>query len=176
MSMADSPHAIKGNSLMVLAEQLESSIREAARKGTPLHEVEKDTFQWVLEIGHRAIEQLLILQGDGNLGESVVTAEGRRLDRSEEPVERPLRTVFGEHTIRAYVYAEGPKKAVQLRPVERTAELAARTLLVFLRGILAILLRGPGFRASVAGAGNRAATRGFGEYARTHQSANGRAG
>ncbi len=123
MSMADSPHAIKGNSLMVLAEQLESSIREAARKGTPLHEVEKDTFQWVLEIGHRAIEQLLILQGDGNLGESVVTAEGRRLDRSEEPVERPLRTVFGEHTIRAYVYAEGPKKAVQLRPVDARLNL-----------------------------------------------------
>ena len=32
MSMADSHHAIKGNSLMVLAGQLESSIREAARK------------------------------------------------------------------------------------------------------------------------------------------------
>jgi len=93
MSMADTHDGIKGTSLVVLAEQLEASIREAARGGKPLYEVEKDTFARLLAMGHAAVEQLLILQGDGDLGESVVTTEGRQLERSEEPVERPLRTV-----------------------------------------------------------------------------------
>jgi hypothetical protein len=61
--------------------------------------VEKDTFGRVLQIGHAAIQQLLALQGDGDLGESVATAEGRRLKRSEEPAERLLRAVFGEHIL-----------------------------------------------------------------------------
>ena len=112
MSMADSQNEIKGKSLVELAEQLEASIRDAAREGKSLYEVEKNIFERALQIGHAAIEQLLALQGDGELGESVVTADGRQLGRSEEPVERFLRTVFGEHTIRAYVYAAGAHQAI----------------------------------------------------------------
>ena len=123
MSMADSRKEIKGKSLVELAEQLEASIRDAAREGKPLYEVEKNTFERALQIGYAAIEQLLLLQGDGDLGESVATADGRRLERSEGPAERPLRTVFGEHTIRAYVYAAGAHQAIELRPVDARLSL-----------------------------------------------------
>ena len=123
MRMANSQDGIKGKSLVGLAEQLEVSIREAAREGKSLHEVEKNTFERALQIGHAAIEQLLALQGDGDLGESVVTADGRRLERSEQPADRPLRTVFGEHTIRAYVYAARAHQAIELRPVDARLSL-----------------------------------------------------
>ena len=111
MSMANSQKEIKGKSLVELAEQLEASIRKAAQEGKSLYEVEKDTFGCALQIGHAAIEQLLVLQGDGDLGESVVTADGRRLERSKKPADRPLRTVFGEHTIRGYKW-----RRIQLNP------------------------------------------------------------
>lgn len=123
MSMADSQNEIKDKSLIELAEQLEASVREAAREGKSLYEVEKNVFQRVLEIGRVAIHHLLVLQGDGDLGESVVTADGRRLERSEEPVDRPLRTVFGEYTLRAYVYAAGAHRAIELRPVDARLSL-----------------------------------------------------
>ena len=123
MSMADSRNEIKSKSLAELAEQLEASIRDAAREGKPLYEVEKNTFERVLQIGHAAIEQLLTLQGDGDLGESVTPPGGRRLERSKDPAERPLRTVFGEHTIRAYVYAVGAHQAIELRPVDARLSL-----------------------------------------------------
>jgi hypothetical protein len=123
MSMVNSQDGIKGNSVIELARQLETSIREAVREGKSLYEVEKDAFGRVLQIGHAAIEQLLTLQGDGDLGENVVTADGRRLERSEELVERPLRTVFGEHMIRAYVYATGAHAAIELRPVDARLSL-----------------------------------------------------
>lgn len=123
MSMGKLQDEIKGESLVELAKRLETEIREAAREGKALHEVEKDVFGCVLKIGHAAIEQLLLLQGDGDLGESIITADGRRLERSEEPVERPLRTVFGTHTIRAYVYAAGAHQAIELRPVDARLSL-----------------------------------------------------
>ena len=62
MSMADSQNEIKGKSLVELAEQLEASIRDAAREGKSLYEVEKNTFERALQIGHAAIEQLLVLR------------------------------------------------------------------------------------------------------------------
>jgi hypothetical protein len=123
MSMVNSQDEIKGKSLVELAEQLEASIREAAREGKSLYEVEKDAFGRALQIGHAAIEQLIMLQGDGDLGESVVSVDGRRLQRSEEPALRPLRTVFGEHTIRAYVYAAGAHQAIELRPIDARLSL-----------------------------------------------------
>ena len=125
MSMAHLQEEIKGKSLVKLAEELEASIREAAQAQKSLYEVEKDTFAYALRIGHAAIEQLLMLQGDGNLGESMFTEDGRRLERSEQPAERPLRTVFGEHTIVAYVYAAGSHEAIELRPVNARLSLPA---------------------------------------------------
>jgi hypothetical protein len=123
MTMVNSQDGIKGKSLVELAEQLEAEIREAAREGKSLYEMEKDIFGRALQIGYVAIEQFLRLQGDGDLGASVVTADGRRLERSAEPAERPLRTVFGEHTIRAYVYAAGAHQAIELRPVDARLSL-----------------------------------------------------
>jgi hypothetical protein len=125
MSMAHSQKEIKGKSLVELAEQLETSIREAAQDGKSLYEVERDTFAYVLRIGHAAIEQLLMLQGDGDLGESLVTKDGRHLERSKKPADRPLRTVFGEHTIQAYVYAAGSHEAIEFRPVDAKLSLSA---------------------------------------------------
>jgi len=125
MSMANAQNEIKSKSLVELAGQLEASIREAAREGKSLYEVEKDTFGRMLQIGHAAIEQLLMLQGDGDRGANVVTADGRRLERSAEPAERPLRTVFGEHTVRAYVYAAGAHEKIELRPVDARLSLPA---------------------------------------------------
>jgi hypothetical protein len=123
MSMVNSQQEIKGKSLVELAEQLEAKIREAVQEGKSLYDVEKDTLGRVLQIGYVAIEQVLILQGNGDLGASVVTADGRRLERSKEAVERPLRTVFGEHTIRAYVYAAGAHQAISLRPIDARLSL-----------------------------------------------------
>jgi len=104
--------------VVALASQLEASVRKAAEVGRPLHEVERDILQQVLAIGKVCVEELIAFQGNGDLGKTVVTEEEQTLHRSEQPVERPLRTVFGEHLIRAYVYAPGPHEAIALRPVD----------------------------------------------------------
>jgi hypothetical protein len=74
-------------------------------------------------MGYVATEQFLRGQGDGDLGPMVTTEEGQTLHRSEEPVSRPLRTIFGLHTIEAYVYSLGSHEKIQLRPVDTRLQL-----------------------------------------------------
>lgn len=118
MMIAHQPTNGKGEWFMKLAHELHRYVHEAAQQGKPLHEVERRVLDEVLHIGFVALEYFFGCQGDGDLGETVTTSEGRQLQRSAEPVERPLLTVFGTHTLRAYVYAPGPKKKIDLRPMD----------------------------------------------------------
>jgi hypothetical protein len=45
------------------------------------------------------------------------------LKRSDEPAERRIRTVFGEHHFYAHTYAKGPKKKTELRPIDARMSL-----------------------------------------------------
>lgn len=113
------------SSLHELAEELEFFARSSANAGQSQYEVEKGILGRVLQMGHTAMNLYLDLQGNGDLGPTVETAAGKRLLRSEELLSRPLRTIFGEHTINAYVYAAGPKEKIELRPIDARLALPA---------------------------------------------------
>ena len=66
MSIVYSHPEIKGKSLVELAGELEASVRKAAQQGKSLYEMEKEIFAYALQIGHRAVEEILMLQGDGD--------------------------------------------------------------------------------------------------------------
>src|SRR6266540_5181868 len=126
MVVASSGVAFKVKSPVELARQLEQLVREASASGCPLHAVERQIFDGVLKIGYAATEMFLQAQGNGDLGETCVTATGKTLCRSDAPVERPLQTVFGHHTIQAYVYAPGAHEKIDLRPVDARLQLSDR--------------------------------------------------
>ncbi len=108
----------------VLAERLDQFIKDAAAQALSLHEVEQTVFDTVLAMGRGYVEQFIALQGNGDLGSTYVH-EGIPLYRSEQPVERLIRTIFGEHSFQAYVYAPGAKKKIALRPVDARLSLPA---------------------------------------------------
>ncbi len=109
--------------LVALAEELQQDVEQAIEAGLSLHRVERFIFDKVHEIGFAAVEQLLHGQGDGDLGEAVTTETGQVLIRSDEPVARPVRTVFGLHTFHAFVYSPGPNQKIALRPVDARLQL-----------------------------------------------------
>ena len=84
----------KDTSIVELAGKLEQFVHQAAEDSECLHEVEQKILGSVLLLGRRCVDQFLRLQGDGDLGETVRTADDRMLKRSDEPAERRLRTVF----------------------------------------------------------------------------------
>jgi hypothetical protein len=108
------------------ANLLVQFVQLAATQGTTLYDVEKNVLDQVLRIGYLALNALLALQGIGDLGEKVTTAEGKTLQRSEEPQSRPLRTIFGEHAFEQFVYSRGEHRAIELRPIDARLSLSSR--------------------------------------------------
>ena len=107
-----------GGSLMEQAAQLDVFVRQAGADGVSLDAVERHTFDFMLRIGRTAIDQFLSLQGGGDLGPSVRTEAGKTLHRSDEPVRRDVRTVFGRHTFDAFVCSPGPHLKIEVRPLD----------------------------------------------------------
>jgi hypothetical protein len=126
MVVASSFVSFKAKSPVELARELERLVQQAAHEGWALHAVERQIFNRVLQMGYAATEMFLQAQGNGDLGETCTTQMGKTLVRSDEPVERPLQTVFGHHTIQAYVYAPGPHEKIELRPVDVRLQLSDR--------------------------------------------------
>ena len=126
MVVASSRVPFKVNSPAELARQLEDLVQQAAQEGCALHVVERQIFDRVLAMGRAATEMFLQAQGDGDLGKTCITETGETLFRCDEPVKRQLQTVFGHHTIRAYVYAPGAHEKIALRPVDARLQLSDR--------------------------------------------------
>jgi hypothetical protein len=123
MIVASSGNLDKSDVLTQLATDLAVFVRQAVQEGSCLDDVERGVFARVLDLGKAALELFLQAQGDGDLGPHVTAADGTVLLRSDAPVERPLRTIFGAHALQAYVYAQGPKKKIALRPIDARLNL-----------------------------------------------------
>ncbi len=124
MMVASSADQGKSGMLVNLAHDLAAFVRNAVRNGSSLDDVERGAFDRLLKMGHAAIELFLAAQGDGDLGAELKTETGSVLHRSADTVERPLRTIFGEHTLRTYVYSSGAKRKIALRPIDARINLA----------------------------------------------------
>jgi hypothetical protein len=113
----------KSETLVKLAEDLTFFVRKAVAKGLSLDGLERGVFKRALDIGKSAVDFFLDAQGDGDLGDSVTTEDGTVLYRSDTVKERPLRTIFGEQTLRTFVYAQGDKRKIELRPIDARINL-----------------------------------------------------
>lgn len=106
-----------------IVDQLKSCVESAAISGESFDSVERMTLNSVLQIGHKALDLLLALQGDGDLGEEVHTAEDKIAQRSQATSTTKLRSIFGEHTFEQFTYASGKNKPISLRSVSARLSL-----------------------------------------------------
>jgi hypothetical protein len=113
----------KSNVLTKLAEDLAGFVHRSVQDGGSLDELERGTFKRLLSMGKASVDLFLQAQGDGDLGESVTTEEGDVLDRSKSVMPRPVRTIFGEHGFKAFVYSRGTKEKIDLRPIDARLNL-----------------------------------------------------
>ena len=106
-----------------LVEDLKTNVQTAAKEGDSFDSVERFVLTSALQIGRQAIELLLSLQGDGDLGEDIATVDGKTACRSETPSGTILRSIFGEHVIEQFTYAPGKKRSISLRPISARLSL-----------------------------------------------------
>jgi hypothetical protein len=108
------------------AEALKQFVVQAATDGKSLYEIERGLLDQLLTIGNHAMNAALSLQGTGDLGAAYVTPKGRELRRSANPEPRKLRTIFGQHVFRQFVYSAGANRKIDLRPIDARLGLSPR--------------------------------------------------
>ena len=123
MILAASPALGKADVLVTLAQDLVVFVQRGVQNGSSLDEIERGVLGKVLDMGCAAVDLFLAAQGDGDLGDRVAVEDGRTLYRSASVEQRPLRTIFGEHTVAAYVYSAGSKRKIELRPIDARINL-----------------------------------------------------
>jgi hypothetical protein len=123
MILTAAPALGKPDVLIALAHDLAAFVRQGVRDGSSLDEIERGTLRRVLALGAAAVGLFLEAQGDGDLGPRVEVEDGRTLYRSASVQKRPVRTIFGEHSFDAYVYAAGSKRPIELRPIDARLNL-----------------------------------------------------
>ncbi len=71
--------------LMDEAELLLDYIFEQAKQGTAVHKVKQDIFSKLLSMGHQALGQFIVLQGDGDMGDQIELSSGSTVKRLPKP-------------------------------------------------------------------------------------------
>ena len=106
-----------------LVDQLKANVETAAHEGESFDFVERSVLTSVLEIGRRALDFLLALRGDGDLGNAVQTHDGKTAQRGKTKSTTKLRSIFGEHVFEQFTYMAGKKQSISLRPISARLSL-----------------------------------------------------
>jgi hypothetical protein len=125
MSMTGQFEVSKIEIVARLAEHLIPLAQQAASAGIPIHDFERGLFGGLLAVGGKVMDAFLEAQKNGDQG-NIITHEDQTLYRSEEPVCRPLRTIFGHHQFMQFVYraSSDVKSAIVWRPVDQRLGLS----------------------------------------------------
>jgi hypothetical protein len=115
----------KTESIEEVMSQLQGFIRVAAKRGSAAHEVERELFKRLLQLGWLLLQQFFALLGDGDEGERVELADGRVVKRLVKPQRRGYRSIFGLLEIERWVYARGEKQRIEYVPLDARAGLPA---------------------------------------------------
>lgn len=106
-----------------LADQLLDAIRHAIQRGRPAHEVERDIWNQLLDLGRQAFAWFLQLHGSGDVGPQVALPDGASAQRLEQTHTRDYRTVFGTFTIERTCYGSREGQAITFVPLDNRLQL-----------------------------------------------------
>jgi hypothetical protein len=124
MSIAQSPDTLK-RQMQEVVGQLDAFVQQAAHDGQPIHEVERGIWQQVLHLGKQCLTQFLALQGDGDLGATITTADGADWQRLEQPHHRRYVSIFGRFDIARVVYGSRAGQKIDFVPLDNRLQLPA---------------------------------------------------
>lgn len=98
-------------------DALKEWIFDHSQRRTRIDRVERNLHAELLTLGRTLLEAFVKGAGLGNEGKQT-SQGGRTLYRSDQPRRRLYRSIFGELSIRRFVYARGAKKKIEYAPTD----------------------------------------------------------
>ena len=123
MSMTPEQNVCKGENLKDQFEEFQEFVRISARESRPIHEVELGMWRRLLRMGREALGRFIGMQGDGDLGETVMLPTGQECQRLEQQHPRRYVSIFGEFRIQRVVYGSREKQKIEFVPLDNRLQL-----------------------------------------------------
>lgn len=98
--------------------ELTGLVEVAARDGRPAHELERDLWSRLLQLGHDLQAAYFALAGDGDRGERLTLTNGRVVKRLPVRHNRPYRSIFGDFTVARVVYGTREGQRIEAAPLD----------------------------------------------------------
>jgi hypothetical protein len=106
-------------------QELVASVRQAADQSLRIDQVERSVMQQLLQMGFSLLSAFVAGHGDGDAGETITTPDGETVRRLDEPHERRYVSIFGELTIRRFVYGSREGQKIAAAPLDARLGLPA---------------------------------------------------
>mgnify|MGYP003296752549 CR=1 FL=1 len=100
-------------------DHLLNLVRQASHDGERIDTVERDLMRHLLALGHDLLALFIAKQGDGDLGPTMQTSEGRALHRLPEAHARRYVSIFGEFTLPRVVYGTREGQTIECVPLDQ---------------------------------------------------------
>jgi hypothetical protein len=124
MSIAQEAGALKGQ-LEEIVARLDALVGAAAEDGRPVHELEREVWRQVLQLGRHCLRQFFALAGDGDLGEVVRSDDGHEWQRLEDRHVRRYVSIFGTFRPERVVYGSREGQKIEFVPLDNRLQLPA---------------------------------------------------
>ena len=115
MIMAQEEALLKGREQF---DQMVELIRQASHDGQRIDTVERDLMRQLLGLGHTLLSLFVAQQGDGDLGPTAQTTDGRAVQRLPGTHDRRYVSIFGELAIPRVVYGSREGQKIERAPLD----------------------------------------------------------
>jgi hypothetical protein len=122
-TMHEAVASVNGERLLEQVREVVGYVEQCAQAGRAVHEVEKGLWDRVLALGRQALGMFFRLCGDGDEGQWVASAQGRRLRRLEALHPRDYQSVFGRFRLERVVYGSRESQKIEYAPLDARLEL-----------------------------------------------------
>ncbi len=107
----------------VQLDQLIQSVHTAVEQSSRIDQVERDLMAQLLDLGLTLLTLFVAQHGNGDLGATAQTTEGRTVQRLPLIHDRRYVAIFGELTIPRIVYGTREGQKIELAPLDKTLGL-----------------------------------------------------
>ena len=104
-------------------DQLIASVHSAVAESSRIDQVERDLIAQLLDLGLTLLNLFVAQHGNGDLGSTAETSEGRTVRRLDQTHDRRYVSIFGELTIPRVVYGTREGQKIELAPLDKTLGL-----------------------------------------------------
>jgi hypothetical protein len=123
MSMTHEKNVLKSENLETVFADLQSCVRMAAENGWAMHEIEREVWRRLLQLGRAALSQVFALVGTGDVGETLTLSDGEKCRRLPETHQRRYVSIFGEFRLARVVYGSREGQKIECVPLDNRLQL-----------------------------------------------------